>query len=175
MEGLFPCCCFAFFIIISIISNLSKLSSNNSVDDSSSSNPNLDDIFKDIQKFSGQTGSSNTPSTFLPSKKFRKNDSAKQIAAPSKPTKQTSSVSLTPTVHTDHNCDDVNFDSLPSLEGGTGSFNLTSEPIAKYSRDDTQINFGREDLVKSFIMSEVLQRYDINRIYSRIPSVKSDD
>ncbi len=34
-----------------------------------------------------------------------------------------------------------------------------------------KINFDRESIIKAFVMSEVLQRYDLERIYSRIPGI----
>jgi hypothetical protein len=37
------------------------------------------------------------------------------------------------------------------------------------------VSFGREDLLKAFIMNEVMQRYDLNRIYERIPSFNKDE
>lgn len=37
------------------------------------------------------------------------------------------------------------------------------------------LRFNREALLKAFVMSEVLQRYDLNRIYSRIPGVNTEE
>ena len=34
---------------------------------------------------------------------------------------------------------------------------------------------SRQDLLKTFVLSEVLQRYNINRIYERIPGIRSED
>lgn len=37
------------------------------------------------------------------------------------------------------------------------------------------ISFGREDILKAFVMKELMQRYDLNRIYERIPAAKFDE
>lgn len=172
------CFIFAIIIIASIVSNLSKVKSNS--DDSS--NVNLDDIFNDIVKTS-RDSSGSLPSSqrasFPPSnqpvaKQFQRKRTKSLPGNVNTVSRQSMS---SPTIHTDHNCEEVNYDNLGSLEGGTGSFNLgvPEEPARTSYREQTKISIGREDLLKSFVMSEVLQRYDINRIYSRIPSVKSDE
>lgn len=38
----------------------------------------------------------------------------------------------------------------------------------------SEFSLKREDLVKSFILSEVMTRYNLNRIYDRIPDFKDD-
>lgn len=80
----------------------------------------------------------------------------------------------TVTVH-DHDCGSVNYDEMDVLTGKEGSFNLSDSEAPYYEPlQKSKISITRKDLLKSFIMNEVLQRYDINRIYSRIPSSKSD-
>jgi len=41
------------------------------------------------------------------------------------------------------------------------------------SPDD--LRFNREELLKVFVMTEVMQRYDLHRIYSRIPSFEKEE
>lgn len=83
----------------------------------------------------------------------------------------------TPSSH-DHNCDDVNYDEMDSLMGRNEVFDLSG--TIGNEQDYRPLNqsgfkMTKNDLLRSFVMSEVLQRYDINRIYSRIPNAKSDD
>ncbi|MDD3000320.1 MAG: hypothetical protein PHF29_01020 [Candidatus Riflebacteria bacterium] len=37
------------------------------------------------------------------------------------------------------------------------------------------VSFGRDDLLRAFVMKELMQRYDLNRIYERIPSFNKDE
>lgn len=37
------------------------------------------------------------------------------------------------------------------------------------------VSFDRDDLLKAFVMKELMQRYDLNRIYERIPSFNKDE
>lgn len=170
MEG----CLFFIFLIVVIIANASTSKKNNSLGNSSD-NVNLDDIFNEVMKVSNQRTSSPkplvTPPPQTPQPRRSRSSSNRNASIP-----QTSRQALTtPTNHGSHNCEEVNYDNFGSLEGGTGSFNLGEpEPVVTYTQE-TKIKIGREDLLKSFIMSEVLQRYDINRIYSRIPPIKTDD
>ena len=147
---------------------------------------NLDDIFNEVMKVSNQKSSSSSnigmnnsmgalplvqPQPQPQPSRRRNNRQASNLPTPN----VSRQALVTPTSHGNHNCDEVNYDHLGSLEGGTGSFNLGEpEHVVSYTQQP-QIKIGREDLLKSFIMSEVLQRYDINRIYSRIPPIKNDD
>ena len=38
-----------------------------------------------------------------------------------------------------------------------------------------KISFGKNDILKAFIMQELLQRHDINKIYERIPDIRRDE
>lgn len=38
-----------------------------------------------------------------------------------------------------------------------------------------ELRFNREELLKAFVMSEVMQRYNLHRIYSRIPGIKTEE
>lgn len=165
------CCVFIAVFIILIASGAFNTKKNTSID-SSGDNVNLDDIFNDVMKLSNQrTGSSKALVTPPQSSQQQRRRSRNTPAMQQSPRQSM----VTPTEHGSHNCEEVNFDNFSSLEGGTGSFNLGEpEPVAAYTQE-TKIKIGREDLLKSFIMSEVLQRYDINRIYSRIPPIKEDD
>ena len=78
----------------------------------------------------------------------------------------------------------VNYDDLPALTGRTNFANKTEDSnhpdAGSGQHQDLQtpqepFSFNRNDLLKSFVMAEVLQRYNIERIYDRIPGIKSDD
>ncbi len=173
---------FLGIIIYSIISSSKK----NKEAESSVDAPTLDDIFKEVVKTANQK---NVPAphnggfgAYIKSvdQNYPKNASGSQARKKSKKQEVAPSrESLTrPTVHNEasHNCEDVNYDQMESLMGKEGSFGLASTPAVSYSAQPVKdFKMTRDDLLKSFIMSEVLQRYDINRIYSRIPAVKSDD
>ncbi len=47
-------------------------------------------------------------------------------------------------------------------------------PIRQEEAKLPNISFDRESIIKAFIMSEVLQRYDLERIYSRIPNIQQE-
>ncbi len=168
------CCVFIIVIIFLIASGAFNGKKNNAIG-SGGDNVNLDDIFKDVMKNSNQGLGSSKPLVTPPqqsSQSRRMSRSASRNANAGQISRQSLT---TPTSHESHSCEEVNYDKLGSLEGGTGSFNL-GEPEPVVTRvQETKVKIGREDLLKSFIMSEVLQRYDINRIYSRIPSIKNDD
>lgn len=73
----------------------------------------------------------------------------------------------------------ANYDKLSS-QSQEGSFQqplLDSDgwPERKAREQSVDITFNRNSLVQAFIMSEVLNRYDINRIYERIPGVRIDE
>ncbi|MBR4329000.1 MAG: hypothetical protein IKP71_04040 [Candidatus Riflebacteria bacterium] len=165
------CCVFIVVFIVLIASGAFNAKKNTSID-SSGDNVNLDDIFNDVMKLSNQrTGSSKALVTPPQSSQQQRRRSRNTPAMQQSPRQ----LMVTPTEHGSHNCEEVNYDKFSSLEGGTGSFNLGEpEPVVAYTQE-TKVKIGREDLLKSFIMSEVLQRYDINRIYSRIPPIKEDD
>lgn len=73
---------------------------------------------------------------------------------------------------------DVNYDEMPVLTGRdrqpvqTADARLGAE-VQNISRHIPRID--RNNLVQAFIMSEVMQRYDINRIYERIPGIRDDN
>lgn len=61
---------------------------------------------------------------------------------------------------------------------GTGRKINTAEALwPKEQAAAQQLNaiLSKNDIIKAFVMSEVLQRYDLNRIYSRIPNFSTDD
>ena len=165
------CCVFIVVIIFLIATGAFNNKKNTSID-SSGDNVNLDDIFNDVMKLSNQkTGSSKALVTPPQSSQQQRRRSRNAPAMQQSPRQSM----ITPTEHGSHNCEEVNYDNLSSLEGGTGSFNLSEPEPVVVQNQETKVKIGREDLLKSFIMSEVLQRYDINRIYSRIPPIKEDD
>ena len=74
---------------------------------------------------------------------------------------------------------------LPVIDHAPDTFEkgLEGKPEAKLNCDNkltqkstkVDMRLSREQLIKSFIFSEILQRHDINRIYDRIPSIREDD
>ena len=178
------------WIVVSAIKAGSKSSSN-----SSGPAPALDDIFKEIEKATGSAKNASDSSDkelqgFLAQNGFGDNQiddivrrKEKHLARKSKK-KKTEVAPATaeldvPSDHRRHVCEDVNYDKLDALTGGEGSFNLGSqnvlESVPNGQQEAPKITLTQQDILKSFIMSEVLQKYDINRIYSRIPQIKSDD
>lgn len=70
-------------------------------------------------------------------------------------------------------------DQAPTLEGT--SYELSAPKIRHDSRRDPQIarrtsklKFGKDDILKAFIFSEVLNRYDLNKIFARIPDKRKE-
>ncbi|MFZ5950043.1 MAG: hypothetical protein ACOYXC_05035 [Candidatus Rifleibacteriota bacterium] len=78
---------------------------------------------------------------------------------------------------------EVNYDELNSLTGVDRNQTLadklknSSLPTTRNQAPPQSINLGfsREKLIQAFIMSEVMTRYDINRIYERVPGVSNDN
>lgn len=158
-----------FLIVVIVISVLSS-SKKAKTDDSLTDSPGLDDIFKEVMAASKAANGGNQNNALSSGTKYQ------QPRKQSKKNKASLGSSLTtPSNHSGHKCDDVNYDQLDSLMGKSENFNL-GEPEPYYEPlKKPDFSMTRDDLLKSFIMSEVLQRYDINRIHSRIPSAKTDD
>jgi len=78
---------------------------------------------------------------------------------------------------------EVNYDNLTPLTGVDRNQTLaeklmsSSLPTARDQAQPQSVNLGfnREKLIQAFIMSEVMTRYDINRIYERVPGVSNDN
>lgn len=78
---------------------------------------------------------------------------------------------------------DVNYDELPTLTGKTNYEDHQPDPRAATAAQvynsaasfSKRFSVNRDDLLKSFILAEVLQPYNINRIYDRIPGIKHDE
>ncbi len=83
---------------------------------------------------------------------------------------------------------EVSYDELPTVSGRTNyednipearaSAIARSQAVADKPETQPQhdgFKLSRQDLLKTFVLSEVLQRYDINRIYERIPGIRSED
>lgn len=170
-------------VLVSIFSN-SKKKETETASSSEALPPSLNDIFDAVgikappssgmNSFSDAVSASNSVQS-VEEMRLRKKKLKKQMAEKKKAEKAAKEAEnmTAPSKHQDHNCDDVNYDKLGSLTGGFGSFGLASESATETEKE--QISMTREDLLKSFVMSEVLQRYDLNRIYSRIPSVNSNN
>lgn len=73
---------------------------------------------------------------------------------------------------------DVNYDELPALTDGSAHdaecLFPDTNPATQPQPSGIDFKINRSNLVQAFIMSEVLKRYDINRIYERIPGVRKD-
>lgn len=83
---------------------------------------------------------------------------------------------------------EVNYDELPTVSGRTNyedeipdaRVSFMAKPGASADQNDPRLHhdgfkLSRQDLLKTFVLSEVLQRYNINRIYERIPGIRSED
>lgn len=82
---------------------------------------------------------------------------------------------------------EVNYDAMPAVSGRTNyedevpearastMVRLTSTDDDSEHRHRDSFRLNRQDLLKTFVLSEVLQRYNINRIYERIPGIRSED
>ncbi len=181
------------FVIIWVIVSAIKAGAKSSSNSSGGSAPALDDIFKEIEKVTASNGKTSDSSDkelegFLAKNGFgsvQLDDVArrkeKNLAKKAKKKKiEIAHVAAELDAPSDHkhDCEDVNYDELDVLTGGEGSFNLGPKNVTANtdnSYEAPRITLTQQDILKSFIMSEVLQKYDINRIYSRIPQIKSDD
>ncbi len=85
---------------------------------------------------------------------------------------------------------EVNYDELPSLSGLTNyedsvadvGVSLTETSAGHHGYGSAhdrpaagRFTLSREDLLKTIVMTEVLQRYNINRIYDRIPGPRPEN
>ncbi|MEW6709196.1 MAG: hypothetical protein AB1403_05170 [Candidatus Riflebacteria bacterium] len=78
---------------------------------------------------------------------------------------------------------EVNYDDLKPVTGIDRNQTLAEKlktaplpPISGQTQPQSiNLGFNREKLIQAFIMSEVMTRYDINRIYERIPGVNNDN
>lgn len=82
---------------------------------------------------------------------------------------------------------EVNYDELPTLTGRTNyeddhedEKSLAAAAVVEQAHSpglsfSNRFTISREDLLKTVVLSEVLQRYNINRIYDRIPGLNSDE
>jgi hypothetical protein len=65
---------------------------------------------------------------------------------------------------------------LPPLKAEENLRSASSGIRQSSSRpDDNNFAFNRKTLIQAFILSEAMNRYDINRIYERVPDVRRDD
>ncbi|GAB4282838.1 MAG: hypothetical protein Kow0029_28600 [Candidatus Rifleibacteriota bacterium] len=71
---------------------------------------------------------------------------------------------------------DVDYDKTPDLalipEAEMQAAFLSKKLVSDQQSRHTSL--GRQTIVQAFIMSEVMKRYDINRIYERIPGIRDD-
>ncbi len=83
---------------------------------------------------------------------------------------------------------EVNYDELPTVSGRTNyedeipdaRVSFMAKSGASTDQNEPRLHhdgfkLSRQDLLKTFVLSEVLQRYNINRIYERIPGIRSED
>lgn len=66
-------------------------------------------------------------------------------------------------------------DDIPEARASVMAKSEASVDQAEARRHHDGFKLSRQDLLKTFVLSEVLQRYDINRIYERIPGIRSED
>lgn len=164
-------------VVFSIWSEINKKKQEEDVDLDFSELTSLDDFFK---KSSASAASS--PKTLKGSKRSRNNSESKSINYDELPSLTGKSYDQEPARP------DVNYDALPSLSGqinfeekieNEGLAAATAVPesaiVAARSHEAGRFTIDRNDLLKSFVMAEVLQRYNISRIYDRIPGIKSDN
>lgn len=84
---------------------------------------------------------------------------------------------------------EINYDDLPTLTGQANSEDDIEDEITFSTRSEGNsgvgltaepgvepggMTFDRNDILKSFVMAEIMQRYKIERIYERIPAFRSD-
>lgn len=173
----------------SIWSEISKKTQESDVDIDFSELSSLDDFFKDSGGSVASTPKKQTKAASSRGKKPRKK------ARPSSSINYDDQPALTGVVNYDRveTTKRGNYDELPQLTGvvnyDRGEYGNEAEADLHFSsqkdqqqsfgqRDRTaqrenapQISFDRESIIKAFVMSEVLQRYDLERIYSRIPGI----
>ncbi|MBU1107695.1 MAG: hypothetical protein KKB51_13570 [Candidatus Riflebacteria bacterium] len=160
-------------IVYSVWSEVNKKKQEENVDIDFSELSSLDDFFKD-------TGSQAEKSAVAP------------LSSQAKPPKKRSKKRSEPTRG------EVDYDDLPSLTGqvnydrqssasNESNYDLSEEarklftneekaaPSAQTPAKPIQLSFDRESFIKAFVMSEVLQRYDLERIYSRIPNINQPE
>ncbi|MGM0599655.1 MAG: hypothetical protein ACQETH_07520 [Candidatus Rifleibacteriota bacterium] len=65
---------------------------------------------------------------------------------------------------------------FPPLEDNASLLPASSKRSSSFSdADDNNFAFNRKTLIQAFILSEAMHRYDIDRIYERVPDVRQDD
>ena len=174
-------------LVYSVWSEVNKKKQEENVDIDFSELASLDDFFKD----SGTTTAKKPVKAASP--KAKQKYKAKQAA--SQPTNYDDYSALTGQVNYERRPEIAknNYDELPQLTGVTNYDRMShtesaagdqlseedrkmfelgrKEQPARTSVAAPQISFDRESVIKAFVMSEVLQRYDLERIYSRIPGI----
>lgn len=176
-------------LVYSVWSEVNKKKQEENVDIDFSELSSLDDFFKD----SG-TSMANKPAAKTASPKTKQKFHTKKAA--SQPLNYDDSSTLTGLVNYERRpeIEKSNYDALPQLTGSVnydrqtapekdGGDQLSAEDrkMFELGRQEPQnrpqtvhpikISFDRDSVIKAFVMSEVLQRYDIERIYARIPGI----
>lgn len=176
-------------LVYSVWSEVNKKKQEENVDIDFSELASLDDFFKD----SGTTTATKHP-VKAASPKAKQKYKAKKAA--SQPTNYDDYSALNGQVNYErrpeiarNNYDElpqltgtVNYDRMSSSENAAGDqlseedrkmFELghTEQPKHQGAAHPIKISFDRNSVIKAFVMSEVLQRYDIERIYARIPGI----
>ena len=175
-------------LVYSVWSEVNKKKQEENVDIDFTELASLDDFFKD----SGTT-TAKKPAAKSASPKPKQKYHAKKAA--SQPLNYDDYSALTGQVNYERLPEVArsNYDELPQLTGAVNYDRMSSTESAagdQLSEEDRkmfelgrkeqpartgvvapQISFDRESVIKAFVMSEVLQRYDLERIYSRIPGI----
>ncbi|PKL51307.1 MAG: hypothetical protein CVV42_00210 [Candidatus Riflebacteria bacterium HGW-Riflebacteria-2] len=176
-------------LVYSVWSEVNKKKQEENVDIDFSEIASLDDFFKD-------SGSSTPPKAVAkPSAHKQKKKSRPNSSAAGGAVNYDDYSGLTGQFNYERseNRQKKNYDELPQLSGVTNYDRMSSsdrsngDHLSEQDRkmfelgrqDQSQpniespitISFDRNSFIKAFVMSEVLQRYDIERIYARIPGI----
>ncbi|HAE39690.1 MAG TPA: hypothetical protein DCG57_13815 [Candidatus Riflebacteria bacterium] len=183
-------------LVYSVWSEVNKAKKDENVDIDFSELSSLDDFFKNTGSQPAQKVS--TPSGV--SKKPVQQRSKKQPAAKRDAVNYDDLPGLTGQVNRDRQGSGKparNYDELPQLTGvvnydrnTNSSENERGDELSEEAKkmfalgqksapqhpaqaEPMHISFDRDSVIKAFVMSEVLQRYDIQRIYARIPGINN--
>ena len=178
-------------LVYSVWSEVAKKKEEEKVDIDFSELASLDDFFKDT---GSQAGKSATP-TPKPQAKPQRPRAKKRAETVSREVNYDNLPALTGQLNRDaestsykSNYDElpqltgvINYDRMESRSGNDSEDKLSEETRKLFARElqaqqnvqaqayPIQMTFDRDSVIKAFVMSEVLQRYDLGRIYSRIP------
>ncbi len=177
-------------LVYSVWSEVNKKKQEENVDIDFSELSSLDDFFKDSGTTTAKKPAAKSAASPKPKQKYQTKKAAGQ------PTNYDDYSALTGQVNYERKPEIVNtnYDELPQLSGAVNYDRVSREESAtgdqlseearkmfELGRSEQQVShdaahpikirFDRDSVIKAFVMSEVLQRYDIERIYARIPGI----